>query len=67
MVMLFLCSGLLDFSLVYSEIQVNSCKAYAQTLMNETVPINITAANNLFLIIHSFLLTARNMNAKMSV
>lgn len=64
--MLFFCSGceVIRFSFVYSEMHVNSCKAYTQTLMNETVPTSITAANNSFLIIHSFLLTASNMNAK---
>lgn len=43
-----------DFPLVYGEMQVNTCKASTQTLINEMVPINTTAANNLFLIIHSF-------------
>lgn len=65
-VMLFLCSGceLIRFALVYCEIQVNSFKAYTETLMNKAVPISITATKNSLLILHSFLLTESNMNAE---
>lgn len=42
------------FSFVHSEIQVNSCKAYTETPMNETLPVHITAADSSLLIIYAF-------------
>lgn len=46
--------GSYEISPLFGEVQVDTCKASTQTLMSETVPISITGANNLFLIIHSF-------------